>query len=156
MNDEEFERFRIMRRRLMGWQDGVEILLAVLAFAWALEMIFLPFGVPNDPISQSLLNWQPSVPVPLHGWLLATTCIVHAAAAWGKDPDMRCCCCFAETCFFFYAWYSVILHHLYLPLLFCGPVLIFFSAVNFWTLVRIAPAEVPADVEGMVVDGPLR
>jgi hypothetical protein len=157
MDDEQFERFQILRRRIAGWQDGVELLLGVVLFWWAVEMIFMPADNTIDPIAMSLRNWLPGLPIWAHGYILGLTCLIHLAAAAGKDPDLRCSCCFFETCFFFYAWYAVILHHIYAPLAFCGPTFILFSAVNFWTLIRIVPAGVHDNgAEGMVVNPNLR
>lgn len=136
MPNNEFDQRIAQRQSYIRGLDGVEAFLLLLAFMWSLAIIFLPPGKTHDPTCSALQSWLPWFPVRLHGWGLMTVCIFHGFGSRWKWPDLRAACIGLETIFFLYAYFSILLSHEYLVGLWCLPVVILFSSLNFATLLK--------------------
>ena len=133
------EEFWAWHRRRMRWVlflDTSEALLMMVTLLWGCQLVFVARPSISEPISQSLLQVWPNMPLPVHGVGLIAVALFHAFGMRFSYRGLRRRCILGELCFYLYVEASLLLAHVYAPFSFICLAYVLACVVNFLSLLR--------------------
>jgi hypothetical protein len=136
MSREDFERWRRRRKRWALLLDTSEALILLVTAMWGLQLLWVASPHVDEPISKSLLQVWPHVPLPFHGAGLIAVALVHLSGMKLDNTGLRRRMIMAQLLFFLYVEFSLVLAHIVAPGVFIVPAYILGCIVNYFSLVR--------------------
>ncbi len=138
MSREEFWKWHRLRMRWALFLDTSEALIMFITFLWGLYLIVMADSPHPDPVSVSLLQLWPGLPLWVHGTGLLSVAAAHAYAMRYAYRGLRRRMIMAQMVWFMYDEFSLWFAHVYPPFIAICLAYVLACIVNYYSLMRPA------------------